>query len=143
MKLDFLEDGYLFFTNEVCFLDSEKNISDFLKNMFLSINEIFSVELYGYFKTDIYVDDKIGIFVEITKLDDYFSYNKKIDTKVTLFRENFYLKFKDLSKIFNYRPIYRMDNYYYISTNDVDNILELLDFCEIEYKDISLKLISI
>ena len=143
MKLEVLEDRYLFFTNKTYSLDNEDDISLFLKDMFLIISDIYLIELYGYFKLDIYIDDKIGVFVEIEKLDNYVSYSKKIDTKILIYRNSFYLKTKDLSYIYKYKKIYNYNNYYYISTDDVDNVLELLDFCELEYKDLGLELISI
>lgn len=140
MRFEVLDDKYLFFTNKIYSFDEEKDISMFLKDMFLIINEVYSLELFGYFKVNIFIDVKIGVFVEISKLDDYNSYGKKIDTKVIINRNSFYFKTNDLSLIYKYEPIYRKDNYYYISTKDVDNILDLLDFCEIEYKDIDFSL---
>ena len=134
MKFEVLDDKYLFFTNKIYIFDEEKDISVFLKDMFLIINEVYSLELFGYFKVDIFIDDKIGAFVEISKLDDYISYSKKIDTKVIINRNSFYFKTKDLSLIYQYENIYRKDNYYYVSTKDVENILDLLDFCEIDYR---------
>jgi len=134
MKFEVLDDKYLFFTNKNYSLEEEGDISTFLKDMFLIINEIYSLELFGYFKVDIFIDEKIGVFVEISKLDDYISYGKKIDTKVIINRNNFYFKTNDLSLIYQYEPIYRKDNYYYVSTKDVDNVLDLLDFCEIDYR---------
>ena len=134
MKFEVLDDKYLFFTNKIYSFDEEKDISMFLKDMFLMINEVFSLELFGYFKVDIFIDDKIGVFVEISKLDDYISYSKKIDTKVIINRNSFYFKTNDLSMIYQYEPIYKKDNYYYVSTKDVDNVLDLLDFCEIDYR---------
>ena len=134
MKFEGLDDKYLFFTNKIYTFDEEKDISMFLKDMFLIINEVYSLELFGYFKVDIFIDDKIGVFVEISKLDDYISYSKKIDTKVIINRNSFYFKTKDLSMIYQYENIYRKDNYYYVSTKDVENVLDLLDFCEIDYR---------
>lgn len=143
MKFEVLDDKYLFFTNKIYSFDEEKDISMFLKDMFLIINEVYSLELFGYFKVDIFIDDKIGVFVEISKLDDYISYSKKIDTKVIINRNSFYFKTNDLSMIYQYEPIYKKDNYYYVSTKDVDNVLDLLDFCEIEYNVNDLELIFI
>lgn len=134
MKFEVLDDKYLFFTNKIYTFDEEKDISMFLKDMFLIINEVYSLELFGYFKVDIFIDDKIGVFVEISKLDDYISYSKKIDTKVIINRNSFYFKTNDLSMIYQYENIYRKDNYYYVSTKDVENVLDLLDFCEIDYR---------
>lgn len=143
MRFEVLDDKYLFFTNKIYSFDEEKDISMFLKDMFLMINEVFSLELFGYFKVDIFIDVKIGVFVEISKLDDYISYSKKIDTKVIINRNNFYFKTNDLSLIYQYEPIYIKDNYYYVSTKDVDNVLDLFDFCEIEYNVNDLELIFI
>ena len=143
MKLEIINGNYLYFTYDIdCLGDldniNEDDVSIFLRNVFLDISEVYKIDLFGYFKVDIFLDEKIGAFVEITKIDDYISYGKKIDTKVNISVSNFYLKTKDLSKIFCYRPIYVLDDYYYISTASVDNISDLLEFCNIEYKDIDL-----
>lgn len=143
MKFEVLDDKYLFFTNKIYSFDEESEISIFLKDMFLLINEVYSLELFGYFKVDIYIDEKIGIYVELVKIDDYISYSKKIDTKVVINRNSFYFKTNDLSMIYQYEPIYIKDNYYYVSTKDVDNVLDLFDFCEIEYNVNDLELIFI
>lgn len=149
MKFEVLDDKYLYFTGNIkVFGDltsiDENKISLFLKEVFLSINDIYSVELFGYYKVDIYIDEKIGAFVEIEKLDDFVSYSKKIDTKVSISVCEFYLKTNDLSIIYKYKPIYFSDNNYYISTKSVDSIFELLDFCDVEYKNLDLgKFVSI
>jgi len=145
MKFEELDENkYLFFTYDIESLGNisdnyEENISRFLKEIFLNINDIYSTSLFGYYKVDIYIDEKIGAFVEIEKLDDYVSYNKKIDTKVCLHDSNFYFKTNDLSKIYKYKTINYLDGNYYISTKDVDNIFDLMDICSIEYKDIDSK----
>lgn len=138
MKFEVLDDKYLYFTCDIKLFDDltsidENKISLFLKEVFLSINEIYSVELFGYYKVDIYIDEKIGAFVEIEKLDDFVSYSKKIDTKVSILVRDFYLKTNDLSLIYKYKSIYKVDDYYYVSTKDVDDVLNLLDFCVIDY----------
>ena len=143
MKLDVLEDGYLFFTNKIYSMDTEEDISLFLKDVFLSISDIYLIDLFGYFKLDIYIDDKIGVFVEIRKLSDCLSYSKKIDTKISIYKDHFYFKTCDLSYIYKYKKIYTDNKYYYISTKDVDNVLELFDFCDVEYRNFGLRPIFI
>lgn len=138
MNLEIKEDKYIYFTNEITMLD-EKNISMFLKDVFLNISSIYKIDLFGYFKVDIYIDDKIGSFVEIEKIDEYMSYNKKIDTKVNVEYRDFYLKTNDLSIIYKYRPIYEKNSYYFVSTKDVDNLLDILEYCELEYDICDLK----
>lgn len=141
MNLEIKDDKYIYYTNDIMGLLNlnESNISIFLKDIFLNISTIYKIDLFGYFKVDIYIDDKIGAFVEIEKIDEYLSYNKKIDTKVNVEYRDFYLKTNDLSIIYKYRPIYRKDNYYFISTKDVDNLLDILEFCELEYDICDLK----
>ena len=48
-----------------------------------------------------------------------------------------------LSIIYLYEPIYIKDYYYYVSTKDVDSVLDLFDFFEIEYNVNDLELIFI
>lgn len=144
MKLERQDDDYIFFTNDIACLGDIDNIDEekmgkFLKKVFVDISDIYKIDLFGYYRVDIYIDKKIGAYVEISKIDDFISYSKKIDTKVTVSVVNFYFKTKDLSKVYDYRPIYCCDDYYYVSTDVVDDIFGLLDFCSIEYKDINLK----
>ena len=112
----------------------EEELSVFLKDVFLILSDVYSINLYGYFMVDIYVDEKIGIYVEISRIDNCITYSKKIDTKVNFVLDGFYLKIKDLSKIYNYSPIYYFNNYYFVSTKDVDNIFDVIEECEIVYK---------
>ena len=136
MNLDIVDDKYILFINNYLFDEyDEKELSVFLKDVFIILSDVYSINLYGYFMVDIFIDENIGIYVEICKIDNYVSYSKKIDTKVNLVLDNFYLKTKDLSKIINYRPIYFLDNFYFISTKDVDNVLDIIEECEIVYKD--------
>ena len=136
LNLDIVDDKYILFINNYLFDEyDEKELSVFLKDVFIILSDVYSINLYGYFMVDIFIDENIGIYVEICKIDNYVSYSKKIDTKVNLVLDNFYLKTKDLSKIINYRPIYFLDNFYFISTKDVDNVLDIIEECEIVYKD--------
>ena len=144
MNLEIIDNNYLYFTYDIECLGEvddidEESIALFLKKVFIDFSDIYNIDLVGYFKVDIYVDKKIGAFVEIVKLDDLISYSKKIDTKVNLSVNNFYLKTKDLSRIFLYRPIYVLDDNYYVSTSSVDNIFDLIEFCSVEYKNVDLK----
>ncbi len=146
MKLEIVDDYYLFFTNDIGYLDddlSEENVSEFLKRVFLAISDIYEIDLFGFFQVDIHIDKKIGAYIEISKKDEYISYGKKIDTKVSLIIDNFYLKTKDVSKIINYHPIYYDNDYYYVSTDSVENLFDLLEFCDIEYKNLDLKTLYI
>lgn len=139
MNLDIIDNKYILFINYVCLASyAEDKISIFLKDIFLLLSDVYSINLFGYFKVDIYIDKKIGIFIEIDRLDDYVSYNKKIDTKVMIIDDGFYLKTNDLSKIYKYKKIYSYNNNYYISTKDVDNITDIVEFCDLVYKDFDL-----
>ena len=141
MNLEIVDDKYIFFTNDVLYLSdlNEEKISSFIKEIFVSMSEVYDIDLVGYYKVDIFIDEKIGSYIEICKIDEYISRNKKIDTKINIEYRNFYLKTKDLSVIYKNYPIYRNSNYYYISTKDVDNILDIIEDCELEYKNINLK----
>lgn len=143
MNLDIRDNKYILFVN---FKDinscKEEEIGKFLKDIFKLLSDIYSIDLFGYFKVDIYNDKKIGSYIEIEKLNDYGSYNKKIDTKVMISNDNFYLKIFDLSKIYNLRNIYTLNDEYYISTKDVDNILDIIEFSDVIYKDLDLSLVD-
>ena len=115
MNLEIVDDKYIFFTNDVLYLSdlNEEKISSFIKEIFVSMSEVYDIDLVGYYKVDIFIDEKIGSYIEICKIDEYISRNKKIDTKINIEYRNFYLKTKDLSVIYKNYPIYRNSNYYY------------------------------
>ncbi len=148
MKLDIIDDIYVYFTNDIKCLEDGENVAEdkvafFLKRVFLDMSEVYGIDLFGYYRVDVYIDKKIGAYVEITKIDDYMGYSKKIDTKVSLSVKSFYLKTADLSQIYAHRPIYFADGFYYVSTDDVDDVSELLEFCQIVYQDLDLEKILI
>lgn len=136
MNLEILDDKYIFFICDIIYFDdlNEENISKYVKKIFIYLSEIYNIDLVGYYKLDIFMDEKVGSYIEIYKIDEYVSRNKKIDTKINIEYGNFYLKTNDLSKIYNHRPIYKFNNNYYVSTKDVDNVLELIEYCELDYR---------
>ena len=136
LNLDIVDDKYILFINNYSFNKyDEEELSVFLKDVFLILSDVYSINVYGYFMVDIYIDEKIGIYVEISRIDNCITYSKKIDTKVNFVLDSFYLKTKDLSKIFSYSPIYYFNNNYYVSTKDVDNVFDIIEECEIVYRD--------
>lgn len=144
VNLQIEDDKYIYFTydlDEIGEFDTitENQVSNFLKRAFLDISDIYSINLFGYYQVDIYLDKKIGGYVEISKIEDFVTYSRKIDTKVSISTHPFYLKTKNLLDIYKYRPIYALNDEYYVSTSSVDNVFELLEFCEIEYHDVDIQ----
>lgn len=148
MKLDILDDCYIYFTNDLEIFSgfndiAEEEIAEFVKSIFVNLNNIYNVVLFGYYNLDIVIDPKIGAFVEIKLLDNYISFNKRLDTKVNISVKNFYLETNDLWLINQYRPIYKLGDNYGVSTKDLkeQDIINLADFCTLFYKDDGLECI--
>lgn len=142
MKLEEVDlNKYIIFLNYnlICSFNSENedSIRDFLKKLFVKLMKIYKIKLGGYYQVDIYLDCKIGMFIELEQLDDYSNLSKSVDLKITIDKKSFYLKFKDLEMLDKYKKIYIKDDGVYIKSDEIKNsdILKLIEFGKVIYKE--------
>ena len=59
MNFEIVDDKYIFFTNDVLYLSdlNEEKISSFIKEIFVSMSEVYDIDLVGYYKVDIFIDE--------------------------------------------------------------------------------------
>jgi len=138
MRLEILgTDNYLLFINSdklfsVDF-DSKEEIIGLVKEFIIKIQDLYCLNMNGFYKIRVFPNKVIGLFMEIEKMDDI-EYEKNIDLRIIVYlNEKFYLKVDDFDFVpYNISSIYYMDHYY-MNMNDIEEILSLIEYGEIVY----------
>ena len=137
MKLEVVDDKIIIYLIDYFFESTEKKqlVSD-IKDIFIRLMEYYHIELKGYYDVYVYENIKYGTILEIIKQDELLFQRELIDIKVKFYKNvDFYLKTKDYFVFKNYKNIYYNDDYYYININYIDNILNVIEFVDILYKE--------
>ena len=93
----------------------------------------------GFYFVNVYIDSIYGVILEIEeeKLEYIEYYDDAVDMKISLHREEFLYKIKDISKVENINniDIYSYNNEWYIKIKKNKCLYQILEFTEIIYKD--------
>lgn len=126
-------------------LNCEKELSAYLKNIFLNIKEKYELDVYGYYNAIIYIDDSYGMIIKLTREDsEYISYyNKQVEMKIIIANKTIILyKINDFEgiddNIINTSNIYFYDKNLYLQLKEKHNYFDLgkfLEFAEIIYEN--------
>ena len=83
--------------NEECLEDLET----YFKEIFSKIREIYQINMNGFYFVNVYIDSIYGVILEIEeeKLEYIEYYDDAVDMKISLHREEFLYKIKDISTI--------------------------------------------
>lgn len=107
-----------------------------IKEVFIRLIEYYNFDLKGRFECFLYDNIKYGTVIEIKSIDELLFSRDIIDIKVRVYKNHkFYFKTKDYFIIKKYHNIYYDGNYYYIEINNIDNILNIIEFGNILYKE--------
>lgn len=121
--------------NEECLEDLET----YFKEIFSKIREIYQINMNGFYFVNVYIDSIYGVILEIEeeKLEYIEYYDDAVDMKISLHREEFLYKIKDISKVENINniDIYSYNNEWYIKIKNNKCLYQILEFTEIIYKD--------
>ena len=121
--------------NEECLEDLET----YFKEIFSKIREIYQINMNGFYLVKVYIDSIYGVIREIEeeKLEYIEYYDDAVDMKISLHREEFLYKIKDISKVedINNIDIYSYNNEWYIKIKNNKCLYQILEFTEIIYKD--------
>ena len=116
--------------------DDKEYLTKEIKKIFLKLIKYYYIEMNGFYEVNIYENIKYGVILEIILKDKLLFRSDFIDIKVNLFKnKNMYFKTKDYFILNNYQNIYYHDNYYYIDIQDIDDILKVIEFGELVYKE--------
>lgn len=125
------KDSYKFFINKYFFkdinVDEKEQIVDFVKEVVLKKRKILN--LRGFYKVIVYVNKKVGIFIDITKLEDS-SYFNNLDLRVIVnSNSEVYFETEDYFLIEKAKEKYFYNNKFYaLIDEEFDNILERVEF---------------
>lgn len=130
-------------TNKIDF-DDKNNLENYFQDFFLKLKNNYKIEISGFYKINIYIDNCYGIIITMIKEDiDYFDYfSSNIDMQINKpFKTNFLYKIEDLFYI-NKTTLKKMIIYFYKDSyylkpkkNYKKELIKLLDFCEIIFDE--------
>ena len=106
-------------------------LEKFLKKNILSIKNRFNVILNGLYYVDIYINNKVGAFIYMSK-EDSFIRTKEIDMRIKIIYDNSFFYKTSLYEILkNEKDVYFYNGYYYINASNLSDITKYLEFGEI------------
>lgn len=135
------DDNYLFFINSgyIKKLDykSKEDIGKHIKEILLTYKKIYGIELNGFYNVNIYLNEKIGMYIELNKNKKYDFYHDEVNLKISICNDKyFYFKTDEFELIKNYKWKL-LNDYYYVNVEDIDrgDIIVLSDYGEFIYDD--------
>lgn len=138
VRLCYFDDRkYKIFVNSIIANIDFKNkneLEKILRKVIKWLDDRYQICISGLFEVDIFVQEGVGIFIELEKISSIIS-RKDIDLKINviyncefLFRTDFYDSIDDLNNVFYNQ------GYYYINTKDMYRILDFIEYGEIIYE---------
>lgn len=131
----------LFLSNEyIGDLDynSKEDLGVFLKDLILLLKDDYDLVLNGFYEVNIYINNKLGMFIEINNIDDYDTCDLDVDLKIVVhFDSKFYFKTDNFDIVTNYSDVKFLDNNYYLNLDyiDIDEVIKIIEFGEFIYGD--------
>lgn len=128
-------------------LKCEKELSDYLKKIFLKIQTKYELDIFGYYNVIIYFNDLYGMVIKLVKEDNEYLnyYSKQIEMKIVIADNHLLLyrinDFDGLNKkIILNSNIYLYKKNLYLELNECDFLTmgNLLEFSEIVFEDVEI-----
>lgn len=137
MKIEEIDDLIVVYLMNTYFESINKNnLLSQIKDIFIRLIEYYHYELKGIYNVYLYENIKYGTVIEINKTDELLFSREIIDIKLKIYNnKKFYFKTNDIFYIKNYKNIYYDNGYYYINLDDVDNLLNIIEYGKIIYKE--------
>ena len=100
MRLEVERDKYFLYVNQdYCKnmdFNSKESIASYAKTLVLRLKRIYGIVLQGFYQMKVFVNDFVGMFIELVKLDDFEFELMTIDLNVIIFlHQTFLLKCTD------------------------------------------------
>ena len=104
-----------------------------IKNLFIALIKRYGFNFFGYSKVIIYHNKKYGSVLEIEKI--YESLNSNIiDLKIIVYKNvPMYLEFDDFHFPNIPKNLIIKNDKYYLNVNDINNIIEYIEYAKINY----------
>lgn len=117
---------------------SKEEIGPFLKKTIVKLKSIYNLTLKGFYEVNFYINKKIGIFIELNRVEEYDFDTSDVDLKIIVHFDNTcYFKTDNYDYISDYSKIKYLKEYYYLNVEDVDetDIIKISEFGEFIYGD--------
>lgn len=126
----------IIYKNEIdCDLKQKDHLEKYIKKIMLNIKRKNIININGFYKINVYHNEKFGIILDILKEDELDFIKDFIDLKVTInYNSDIYFSFEDYF-IINNKNICYNNNKYYINIKNLKQkeILKLSEFAKIIY----------
>lgn len=114
---------------------NKENINDYLKKLILTLKRRYRIDIFGFYKANVYINKKVGTIIELVRDDDFDLFNDLIDLNINIIdNADIWLKFNDYF-LNEKEDIYICNENYYLSVQDISRhkFLRVIEFCDIVY----------
>ncbi|MCI8346875.1 MAG: hypothetical protein HFJ12_02880 [Bacilli bacterium] len=106
-----------------------------IKDLITKIDTRYKLNLNGFYKIKVYPHKKIGVFLDIIKIDDN-EFSNGADFRIVVYQnEKFFLQTECYEQINSDIKKRYYNHNFYIDINDIDDIYQLTDIGTIIYGD--------
>lgn len=134
MHIEIISNNKFFMFVNANYIDSFERDSLTLKVKSIIMKYRLKLELKGFYKVKVFVNEKVGLFIDIYKLDDL-DYSNTLDLRVLIFfDENVYFETDDYFLLEGISNVRYYDNKYYCLADSID-IYKLVEFGRFIYGD--------
>ena len=114
---------------------NKETILEFIKEYLLIINTRYKLNLSGFYKIKSYFNEKVGLFLNVIKIDDN-EFSNDADFRIILFQnEKFLFEVEDYDLIKDIPNKLFYKNKFYVDVNDLNSINKLIDMGRVVYGD--------
>lgn len=113
------------------------DINDYMKKLILKLKKKYHMDIFGFYKVNIYKNNKIGMIIDLLKEDDIDFFTDLVDLKIKVYEDsNMYLRFNDYF-FREKKKVYVINNNYYMDIDKLSNkdFLSMIEFCSVIYGD--------
>lgn len=112
-------------------LNSKEDIIFVVKDFIVKYKK--KLNLRGFYKVKVYANSKVGLFLEIIRIDDI-EISNNVDLRVIVHLDDkIYFKTEEYDILPKNSPIYYLDNNFYCDLDSIDNILNIVEFGQFIY----------
>ena len=136
------ENQYTIYINNQYFAsldcNNKEEITKNVKQLVIKLNQIYRLNLSGFYKMNLYLNKRIGMMIELYKLEDFGIEIKTIDLRITIYlNSEIWVMVKDWEIIKESAQIYYYDGYYYsdIANFKDEKLLEITEWGNFIYGD--------
>ena len=146
MKVEKINDDLInIYFNPYYFKDIDLNnkleLIEVIKDLIKKAESRYKLFLSGFYKIKVYPNKKLGVFLNIIKIDDN-EFSNTTDFRIVIYpNEKFFLE-TELYELFNNVEMRYCNNKFYIDIDDVDNILPISDMVDVIYGSDVKKILS-